>query len=186
MNAMQPATSPSALRISLARLGGHLVLLKGFKYMDYVAMLKKSVLFACTALGSRCVASAQQAENSSMFAMKIERTIEHRYAKTSVQLNIYNPETDFPCLQIQLSTLENAEVLESKELCVFPDRQGRLFDVRTDVSFVDYQPVSLTGEGLSFTADVSLKESDAFLLNCELPVTPFKLGSLECVWRELP
>ncbi|WP_338625846.1 hypothetical protein [Agarivorans sp. OAG1] len=136
-------------------------------------------------LTAGCVADENKTSTVQAYAMEVVHTFTHHYSDTHVAFFLYNPETDLPCPRVALHNQQAGSAITSKTLCVFPDRQGRLFDARTDVSFIDYDMVVLNDQGVSFTADVSLRESDAFLLDCTLPIEPFKLGLLECHLREI-
>ncbi len=94
----------------------------------------------------------------------------------------FNTELGSPCPQVALLIL--GQVRENRALCQYRDRFDRPFDLRTDVSFVEITDAAIQGQQLSFSADISLKEADAFVLDCALPFTHQALGPMQCRLRE--
>lgn len=96
----------------------------------------------------------------------------------------YNAElAEQPCAKVSLTGDDGSS--QQKALCQFTDRFGRAFDLRQDVSFSEFSAAQLKGSTLHFSVDVSLRDADAFILDCVLPFTATTLGESQCSLRDL-
>jgi|TARA_Y100000780_G_C13684253_1_gene417149 hypothetical protein len=142
-------------------------------------MMKQLITSICLVLTFFCTESESNDDKTYVSLDVIEMHVE-RVNDNLFRWIKFHPESDFPCLRLEILEAGSNELIKRKNICDVYDEALKVTHDFKKLSFLDIYNLSVESQTLTFDLELSLLSQSVVNMNCSIKVENTDFSPLVC------